>query len=68
MAIYKDSIIPIEMKNGQIHRCYTNRIIGEGDNKADRFGVRILKDGQPANLTGTSCIGFLLDRTESRWC
>lgn len=56
MANYREDIVNIELMGGNIHRSFKARTIGEGDEKADRFGVRVFKNGQPEMLIG-SCIG-----------
>ena len=56
MANYREDIVSIDLMGGNIHRSFKARTIGEGDEKADRFGVRVFKNGQPETLIG-SCIG-----------
>lgn len=59
MANYREDIVDIELKCGNIHRSFMKHSIGEGDENADRFGVRVFRDGQPENLTG-SCYGMFI--------
>ena len=56
MANYREDIVSIDLMCGNIHRSFKTCTIGEGDEKADRFGVRVFKNGQPETLSG-SCIG-----------
>ena len=58
--IHKYDIVDVEMKNGRIFRPQTNRIIGEGDIKADVFGVRLFRDGEQITLTGATVTGYFV--------
>lgn len=60
MAIMKRDIIDIDVKSGSIHRSFLNKMIGGGDEDGDRFGMRLLDDGQPVSLSGASCIGYFI--------
>lgn len=49
------------MKSGAaIHRSFSYRSIGEGDLNGDAYGVNVVKNGEPADLTGCSCIGYFI--------
>lgn len=56
--IQKLDIVGIELNNGTMHRSWLNHSIGTGDNKANRFGMRVFRDGQPVNLGGASVQGY----------
>ena len=58
MAIYKENIVDIELNSGNIHRSFMNHSIGSGDAAANRFGVRVVRNGEAVNLTGVSCFGY----------
>lgn len=60
MAIYKEDIVDIELESGTIHRSWLNRSIGLGDVKANRFGVRMFRNGAAENIEGSTCIGFFM--------
>lgn len=60
MAIYKTDIVDIELNSGSIHRSFMNRTIGEGDDMANRFGVRVLREGRPENLNNVECSGYFI--------
>lgn len=60
MAIYRNDIIDIEMGTGNIHRSFLNHSIGEGDNLANRFGVRLYRNGEPVNVEGATCQGIFM--------
>lgn len=61
MAVYKEDIVDIDLKTGTIFRSFTNKSIGEGDIKGDRFGVRVLRNGEEVDLTGVSVSGFFIN-------
>ena len=58
MAIYKQSIVDINLNAGTVHRSKSSRSIGKDDDLADHFGVRVFRDGTPVDLTGISVIGY----------
>lgn len=60
MAIYKENIVDVELTSGNIHRSFLNKTIGSGDALADRFGVRVLRNGAEVSLNGTSCTGYFI--------
>ena len=60
MAIYKEDIIDIDLEKGTVFRSFTNRILGEGDSDGDRFGVRVLRNGEEEDLTGVSVVGYFI--------
>ena len=60
MAVYKRDIVDINLETGNIHRTFLNHSIGMKDQKADHFGVRVFRDGEPVNLTGVSVQGVFM--------
>ena len=54
MAIYKRDIASINLETGTIHRTFLNHSIGYKDQKADHFGIRVFRDGEPVDLTHTA--------------
>lgn len=59
MANYKEDIVDIELANGNLHRSFLKHSIGMGDALANRFGVRVFRNGQPIQLTGV-CSGLFI--------
>lgn len=59
MANYKEDIVDIEMKGGNIYRSFMNHTIGYGDDDANRFGIRVFRNGQPEALVG-DCFGLFM--------
>ena len=60
MAIYKRDIASINLETGTIHRTFLNHSIGLKDQKADHFGIRVFRDGEPVDLTGVSVQGVFM--------
>lgn len=59
--IYHEDIITIDLENnGTIHRSFMNKAIGKGDAMENRYGVRLMFDGEPVNLDTASCIGLFM--------
>lgn len=59
MANYHEDIVNIELESGNIHRSFLHHSIGEGDDRANRFGVRLFRNGEPENVSG-SCFGLFI--------
>ena len=66
MAIYKSDIVDVEMNGQGIHRTRLNHSIGKSDDDANRFGVRVMRNGAAENLTGISCSGYFTDSRGNR--
>ena len=58
MAIYHQDIVDIELNGGSLHRSFLNHSIGLADAAANRFGVRVFRDGVAETLSGVTCQGF----------
>jgi len=61
MAVYKQNIVNINLNSGNVHRSFLQQSIGMADNQADRFGVRVFRDGTAVDLTGVSVQGYFRD-------
>ena len=59
MANYREDIVNIELMGGNIHRAFMQKSIGAGDKLANRFGVRVFRNGSPVQLGGT-CNGLFI--------
>ena len=59
MANYREDILNIELENGNLHRNFMRHTIGSGDALANRFGVRVFRNGEPVQLAGT-CTGYFI--------
>ena len=60
MASYLENIVDLELSAGNVHRSYANRIVGDGDSLANRFGVRVYRDNEPISLSGQTCVGYFI--------
>ena len=60
MAVYKADILDIELNTGNIARSFLCHNIGKDDTKADRFGVRVYRDGEAVSLSGCSIQGYMM--------
>lgn len=60
MAIYKENIVDIDLENANIHRTFLKHTIGEGDSNANRFGVRVFRDGEPVDMSSVTCMGYFI--------
>lgn len=59
--ITKIDLVDIELNRGSVHRSWLNHSIGSADAKANAFGVRVFRDGQPVTLSGGSVQGYFRD-------
>ena len=60
MAVYREDMIDIDRKNGSVFRSFANQMISEGDEAANRYGGRIMEDGEPVDLTGCTVTGYFI--------
>lgn len=60
MAVTKSDIVDVELTDGVIHKSFVSRLLGEGDNNADEFGVRLLENGELINTAGVACVGYFV--------
>ena len=60
MTIYKNDIVDIDLESGSIHRSFLKHSIGKGDIKANRFGVRVYRNGEAVTLGSATCQGFFM--------
>ena len=61
MAIYKSDIVDVELENGNISRSFLKHSIGSGDADANRFGMKVFRNGVPEDLTGASCQAIFMN-------
>lgn len=66
MAIYKSDIAEVELNGGGVHRTRLSRTIGKSDEDANRFGVRVMRNGEAEDLAGVSCAGYFTDSRGNR--
>lgn len=61
MAIYRQDLVDVELTSGSINRSFLIHSIGSADAAANRFGVKVFRNGDPVDLTGVTCLGFFRD-------
>ena len=60
MAFIHTDIADIELNSGTVHRSFAQKIIGEGDIKANRYGIRLWRNGEPESIGGSTCMGYFI--------
>ena len=64
--IKRIDLVDIDLNSGNLHRSWVKHSIGKSDIKANAFGVRVYRDGEPVNLAGGSIQGHFLDSQGNR--
>lgn len=59
-APYRNDIVDIDLESGTVYRSFANNNLGEGDAAANRFGVRLWRNGEPADAGGSACMGYFI--------
>ena len=59
MALYHEDIVNIELTGGTVNRTFMSHTIGSGDEDANRFGVRLFRNGEAENVGG-GCTGYFI--------
>lgn len=60
MNIQNANIIDIELDSGTVHRSFCDKVICEGDNNANIYGFRCLRQNEPVSLAGCTCMGYFV--------
>lgn len=58
--IFHEDIMDIELKSGSLHRSFLNCTLGEADNNANRFGVRLYRNSEPVNVEDSNVMGLFM--------
>ena len=56
--VYNEDIVDIKLEYANTHRSFLKKSIGTGENATYCFGVRIFKNSEPVDLSGTNCQGY----------
>lgn len=67
MALYKEDILDIELNSGSIARSFLHHTIGSGDQKANRFGVRLFRKGEPVSAESATVTGLFMAPDGTRY-
>ena len=60
MGIYHNDIVDVDLETGTVHRSFAQEVIGEGDKKANRYGIRLWRGKEPATAEGSTCMGYFI--------
>ena len=60
MAQYREDIADIELESGTLFRSFSNKAIGSGDAAGNRYGVKLLRNGEPVSMSGAACVGYFI--------
>lgn len=60
MSLIHADIADIELNSGTVHRSFAHKIVGEGDANANRYGIRLWRDGEPESIGGSTCMGYFI--------
>ena len=66
MAVFREDYLDIDLNSGSVNRTFTARMIGEGDQNGNAYGVRVFKDNAPVSLSDVTWTGkqsLLLEHT-----
>ena len=60
MGFPRVDMVDIELSKGTLFRSFANKMIGEGDEKANKFGGRVTRNGSSVNLNGSTVTGYFI--------
>lgn len=60
MAIIHRDIADIELRTGTVHRTFAHMAICEGDNRGNRYGMRVFLDGEQQDISTCTVTGFFI--------
>lgn len=56
----REDVVNIELESGTLFRTFSNKAIGGGDDSGNRYGVKLLRNGEPVSMAGAACIGYFI--------
>ena len=60
MAHYREDILEVELESGAVFRSFNNQMIASGDASGNRYGVKLLRNGEPVSMNGAACVGYFI--------
>lgn len=60
MNLFHTDIADIDLNCGTVHRSFAQKTLGEGDIHANRYGIRLWRNGEPESVGGSACIGYFI--------
>lgn len=55
----RENIVDVELEGSQLHRSFASNLLGEGDIGCQKYGVRLLRNGEPEDIDG-SVVGYFI--------
>ena len=59
-VLTQEDILTLDLMRGSFHRSFCNHSIGTNDISGNRFGVKLIKDGEAIDVSLCSCIGYFI--------
>lgn len=60
MAVIQEDILTLDLNRGGFHRSFVEHAIGQWDISGNRYGIRLVRDGEPVDVSLCSCIGYFI--------
>jgi len=60
MAQYREDIVNVELESGSLFRSFNNQMIGSGDSSGNRYGMKLVRNGEPVSMSGAACVGYFI--------
>ena len=60
MAVIQDDILTLDLNRGGFHRSFVEHAIGRWDISGNRYGIRLVRGGEPVDVRMCSCIGYFI--------
>lgn len=64
MDKYREDVAYIELESGSVFRSFNNKMIAGGDVSGNRYGIRLLRNGEPVSMVGAACVGYFIRSDE----
>ena len=58
--ILQKDVIILDLNRGSFHRSFAHHAIGTNDISGNRFGVKLVRNGEPVDVSLCSCIGYFM--------
>lgn len=60
IAVFHEDFVNVDLDTGTIHRSFVCKMIGEGDQNGNRFGVKLYRGTREIDVTDATCVGYFL--------
>lgn len=60
MAIYREDILDLNLESGTVHRSFACKCICEGDDSGNRYGMRLMRDGEIVDVSECTVTGYFI--------